>query len=39
MSQAKRLKDLERENARLRKAVSDLSLDKLILQEAARGNF
>jgi len=39
VSQAKRLKDLERENARLRRAVSDLTLDKLILQEAARGNF
>ena len=39
VSQAKRLKDLEKENARLRKAVSDLTLDKLILQEAARGNF
>ncbi len=39
VSQAKRLKELERENARLRKAVSDLSLDKVILQEAARGNF
>lgn len=39
VSQAKRLKELERENARLRKAVSDLTLDKLILQEAARGNF
>ena len=37
--QVKRLKDLETENARLRKAVSDLTLDKLILQEAARGNF
>jgi len=37
--QAKRLKDLEKENARLRRAVSDLTLDKLILQEAARGNF
>ena len=37
--QAKRLKELERENARLRQAVSDLTLDKLILQEAARGNF
>ncbi len=37
--QAKRLKDLERENTRLRQAVSDLTLDKLILQEAARGNF
>jgi transposase-like protein len=39
VSQARRLEDLERENARLRKAVSDLSLDKVILQEAARGNF
>jgi transposase len=39
VSQAKRLKDLERENLRLRRAVSDLTLDKLILQEAARGNF
>ena len=38
-SQAKRLKDLEQENLRLRKAVSDLTLDKLILQEAAKGNF
>lgn len=37
--QVKRLKDLETENARLRRAVSDLTLDKLILQEAARGNF
>jgi putative transposase len=35
----KRLKDLETENARLRKATSDLTLDKLILQEAARGNY
>lgn len=39
VSQAKRLKELEKENARLRKAVSDLTIDKLILQEAARGNF
>ena len=39
MSQAKRLKELEQENVRLRKAVSDLTLDKLILQEAARRNF
>ena len=39
VSQARRLKELEKENARLRKAVSDLSLDKVILQEAARGNF
>jgi cell division protein FtsB len=37
--QVKRLKELERENSRLRKAVSDLTLDKLILTEAARGNF
>ena len=39
IEQVKRLKDLEVENARLRRAVSDLTLDKLILQEAARGNF
>src|SRR5216110_1107073 len=37
--QLKRLKDLETENARLRQAISDLTLDKLILQEAARGNY
>jgi transposase-like protein len=37
--QVKRLKDLETENTRLRKAISDLTLDKLILQEAAKGNF
>ena len=37
--QLKRLKDLETENARLRKAISDLTLDKQILQEAARGNY
>ena len=37
--QVKRLKELETENARLRKAISDLTLDKLILQETARGNF
>ena len=37
--QAKRLKALELENTRLRRAVSDLTLDKLILTEAARGNF
>ena len=36
--QIKRLKDLETENARLRRAIADLTLDKLILQEAARGN-
>ena len=37
--QVKRMKDLELENQRLRKAVSDLTLDKLILKEAASGNF
>ena len=37
--QVKRLRDLETENTRLRRAVSDLTLDKLILQEAARGNY
>lgn len=35
----KRLKDLETENARLRRAVAELTLDKQILQEAARGNY
>ena len=37
-SQVKRLKELETENQRLRKAIADLTLDTLILQEAARGN-
>ena len=37
--QLKRLKELEKENARLRRAVSDLTLDKLILTEAAKGNY
>src|SRR5208283_998936 len=37
--QVRKLKDLEAENARLRRAVSDLTLDKMILAEAARGNF
>ncbi len=37
--QVKHLKDLEKENERLRKAVSDLTLEKLILKEAAQGNF
>mgnify|MGYP001766782750 CR=1 FL=1 len=37
--QLKRLKALEAENQRLRRAVSDLTLDKMILTEAARGNF
>ena len=37
--QVKRLKQLEAENARLRRAVADLTLDKLILKEAAAGNY
>lgn len=37
--QVRRLKELEKENDRLRKAVSDLTLEKLILKEAASGNF
>jgi Transposase. len=37
--QVKRLKELEAENARLRRAVADLTLDKLILKEAASGNY
>ena len=36
---ARRLKELERENGRLKRAVADLTLDKLILEEAAKGNF
>ena len=39
VSQARRLKELERENGRLKRAVADLTLDKLILEEAAKGNF
>ena len=39
VNEAKRLKELEAENARLRRAVSDLTLDKMILAEAARGNY
>ena len=39
VDEARRLRRLEKENARLRRAISDLTLDKLILQEAARGNF
>ena len=39
VNQMKRLKELETENSRLRRAVSDLTLDKMILQEAAKGNF
>ena len=38
-NQLKQLKDLEKENSRLRRAVSDLTLDKMILTEAAGGNF
>ena len=37
--QAQRLKDLERENARLKKAVADLTLDKVILNEALTGKY
>ena len=37
--QIRRLKELEAENARLRRAVADLTLDKLILKEAAAGNY
>ena len=37
--QVRRMKDLEVENQRLRRAIADLTLDKLILQEAAKGNF
>jgi transposase-like protein len=39
IEQAKRLKALEQENARLKRAVAELTLDKLILQEAVKGNF
>lgn len=39
VDQARRMKELEAENARLRKAVSDLTLDKMILKEAAEGNW
>ena len=39
VDQAKRLKDLARENSRLKRVVADLSLDKALLKEAARGNF
>jgi len=38
-AQVRKLKDLEVENARLKRAVADLTLDKMILTEAARGNF
>ena len=39
LEQAKRLKDLERENARLRRLVADLSLEKQILKDVASGNL
>ncbi len=39
VDQAKRLKELEKQNARLKKLVADLSLDKAMLQEVASGNF
>ena len=39
LDQVKRLKELERENVRLRKAVSDLTLEKVILKEAASGKW
>ena len=39
ISQAKRLKDIKRENIRLKKAVADLTLDKVILKEALEGNY
>lgn len=39
LDQVKRLKQLEQENGRLRKAVADLTLEKLVLKEAASGNF
>ena len=39
VEQAKRLKELEKENSRLKKLVADISLDNAILKEAARGNF
>ena len=39
VNQAKRLKELERENSRLKRAVANLTLDNLILKEASEGNF
>jgi len=39
VEQARRLRELEKENARLKRLVADLSLDNIILKEAARGNF
>ena len=39
VEQARRLKELEKENTRLKKLVADISLDNAILKEAAKGNF
>jgi hypothetical protein len=39
ISQAKRMKDMQRENTRLKKAVADLTLDKVILKAALEGNY
>ena len=39
VEQAKRLKDLEKENSRLKRLVADLNLDKAILEEALKGNY
>ena len=39
VDQARQLKELQKENARLKRAVANLTLDKLILEEAAKGNF
>ncbi len=39
ISQVKRIQEIERENARLKKAVADLTLDKVILKEALEGNY
>ena len=38
-NQVRRIKDLEQENARLRRAVSDLTIDKMVLSEASKGNY
>ena len=39
MDQARQFKELQKENARLKRAVANLTLDKLILEEVAKGNF
>jgi cell division protein FtsB len=39
VDQAREFKELQKENARLKRAVANLTLDKLILEEAAKGNF